>query len=516
MRALWQLVIGVGALLAAFPPVGLWPLAILGPIALTRLGSEAGSSVRAFGRLWLAGLVFFGIGSGWVAETHIVNLVLVTLVQSFWFGVYGWLAHRVIGRGASPMWLGVIWVAHEMLRHEFPETGFPWQLVGQAAAASPLMVQVADLGGVMLVSWVLVTVSSGLLARWEGRPGLLPALLVLAAALAYGAIRPGTLAEPEPGPVLAAIQPGFPQRLKDNPAAGEERYAVCMELVRTVAAQDPPPDLIVWPETIWPLGLVTEETLEPVGQLLARSLAQVPGAGQPATVLGAAWGFRGPDGEAAMANSALYYDGAGRPVARYDKHMLVPGGEMIPWYQFMPEGAQRWLRRTVVQMAGFWPALEPGPGPNLVELDGLPFGVTICYENAYGSYCRGFVQQGARFLVNISNEAWFGGSTEYDHMELQSILRAVETRRAVFRSTNSGISCLARPDGRRPGPADRLVVDGLDRDVRGSFTARIPLHSDATLYVAWGDWPGWLCLLAAAWAALRRRGAPVSSSNPVS
>jgi apolipoprotein N-acyltransferase len=83
-------------------------------------------------------------------------------------------------------------------------------------------------------------------------------------------------------------------------------------------------------------------------------------------------------------------------------------------------------------------------------------------------------------------------------MELQSILRAVETRRAIFRSTNSGISCLVRPDGRAPEGADRLVVGGRDRGVAGILAATIPIHTDRTLYVLLGDAFGWFCLLAAA------------------
>src|SRR4029453_16286170 len=138
-----------------------------------------------------------------------------------------------------------------------------------------------------------------------------------------------------------------------------------------------------------------------------------------------------------------------------------------------------WIR----DFAGFVSDLQPGPGPSLQELDGVPFGVTICFENAYGGYCRQFVRQGAAFLVNVTNEAWFGTSTEFDQMELHSILRAVETRRALFRSTNSGISCLVLPAGRRPQGDRRLVVDGRDRAVAGTFAADVPLYDGTTLYV---------------------------------
>jgi apolipoprotein N-acyltransferase len=108
------------------------------------------------------------------------------------------------------------------------------------------------------------------------------------------------------------------------------------------------------------------------------------------------------------------------------------------------------------------------------------------------------VKAGATFLLNLSNEAWFGTSAEHDHMELQSVLRAVETRRALFRACSSGISCLVRPDGRRPQGADRLVVGGSDRGVAGTFAARVPLYDGLTPYVRWGDWIGWVALAASA------------------
>jgi len=151
--------------------------------------------------------------------------------------------------------------------------------------------------------------------------------------------------------------------------------------------------------------------------------------------------------------------------------------------------------------------LEPGPGGPLLELDGVRLGVTICFENVYGEYTRKLVREGADVLVNLSNEAWFA-ETELDVMELHSILRAVETRRALFRSTNSGITCLVRPDGRAPQGADRLVVDGRDRTVPGVLRARVPIHTDRTPYLIWGDQWAWGCVLAAALLAGRRfRGA---------
>ena len=522
-RAGLQFAVGSAAMLAAFPPLGWWPLIVVGPMALTALAAEAPSGGRAFRRLWLFGLLFFAVTNAWLAESHWINWVLVGLASSLYLGLYGWMAWRVLSRGASPLVLPVLWTAHEMVRLCWPLNGYPWQFVGHAVAASPVLVQAADLGGVLGLSFLVTTVSGGLMARLQGRRGGGLAIATLAFLFVYGLVRPAMLPAPEPGPLLAAVQPGFEQKLKDNPLASDARLdALLQGSVDAFRAAAPrPPDLLVWPETIWPY-LIRDgirdgdrdgdperaaddgpDDQDVVALIVSRLLALAPG--RQHMLVGALVEDRG---SGRRANAALLLDEDGRRLARYDKVELVPGGETLPWIGSLPEGLAAWLRRTVRDMAGYIPDLEPGPGPALMELEGRPFGVTICYENAYGDFCRRFVRQGARFLVNISNEGWFGSSTEFDHMELQSVLRAVETRRPLFRATNTGISCLVRPDGRRPEGADRLEVDGKDRAVGGVLVAEVPLVPVASAglspYVRWGDWPGWAALLGAALLLLRK------------
>ncbi len=498
------LVIGTATLIAAFPPLGWWPLVVVAPIALTAAAADAPTGRAAFLRLWLVGLVFFGVVNLWLAETHWINYGLVGVISALYIGGYGWLAHRVLSRGASPLWLPVLWTAHEMVRLSWPLNGYPWQFVGHAVAASPVLVQSADLGGVLLLTFLVTTVSGGLLAHLQGRRGAGVAVAALVFLFVYGLVRPSLLAEPEPGPLLAAIQPGFAQHLKDNPLASEDRMAVLAGLTHEAVTSSTPPDLVVWPETMWPYAVSEGPGAEREERLMATVVSRLVGAAEPApNLLLGALVRNLPEGS--LSNVALYYDGAGKRLGRYDKFELVPGGETLPLIGWLPAGLAATYRQLILDMAGYVPDLRPGEGPSLMELDGRPFGVTICYENAYGSYCREFVRQGATFLVNISNEGWFGRSTEFDHMELQSVLRAVESRRALFRATNTGISCLVRPDGRRPAGADRLVSEGRDRDVAGLLVARIPLHTDRTLYAAWGDWIGWVCLVGAAMAAVRPR-----------
>jgi apolipoprotein N-acyltransferase len=516
-RALLLACSGLGLLVLAFPPISFWPAALLLPWPLTLLALEARSPARAAVRLYLTGLLFFPLGSLWLAETHWLNLLLVTLVEAVWLAVYGWAAARVLPRRALMPLLPLLWTGHEMARMCFPLSGYPWLFLGHAMAASPVAVQAADLGGVMLLSFIGSCGAAAVMAWRAGQGGWRWAVGVLVAAGGYGLVRPATLAEPTVGPRLVSIQPAFAQALKDSSTSKDERYRRSMSwswqaLQDTAPGDGAGPDLLVWPETMWPypIGEGDPEDLwftdftagdgMTIERRLLNPLQRGGEAGDLAVplLLGTVYRWLDQDGVLRRANSAILIDETGRRLDRYDKHILVPGGESIPYKRELPDWLAGKAEGWIADIAGFVADLEPGPGPSLMSLGEHRFGVTICYENAYGDYDRQFARLGAAFLVNISNEAWFGTSTEFDHMELQSVLRAVETRRALFRATNSGISCLVRPYGRRPTGADRLSVDGADRAVAGYFAATIPLHTDRTLYTWWGDLWGWICLLGAA------------------
>jgi apolipoprotein N-acyltransferase len=501
--------LAVALTVAALPPFGLWPLALLAAGPATAFVLQAPSPRRAALRGWLYGAGTLGLGTFWLAETLWLNLVLVALVGAMWHAAWGWACRRVLPAGPLLPAAPLLWVAMEMARLNWPLSGYPWVFLGHALAASPVLVQVADLGGVLLVSLVAATTGTAFLALRRGeRRAAGAAGLVLASAALYGVIRPGWLPEGRDGPRLATIQPAFPQQLKVSSTAGPDRHAACMRLSDQALALEPQPDVLVWPETMWywPLGEGSDDDVwypadrhgpalgpRDAEELSRTKMAPLFRTRRTELVLGSVW-CRVLDGRLRLSNSAVAFDAQGRVTGRHDKVLLVPGGEQVPFGDLLPAGPRRLVEDWIRSAAGFLADLEPGPGFEPIPVGGVPCGVTICFENAYGEPSRESVKQGAAFLLNLSNEAWFGTSAEHDQMELQSILRAVETRRALFRSTNSGISCLVRPDGRRPAPADRLLVGGSDRAVAGVFAAQVPLHDGLTAYVRWGDWPGWLGL----------------------
>ncbi len=524
-RSWWLGAAGVVALLGALPPFSVWPLALLAPWPLAQLAREAGGRRRAFARLFVAGLFLFTLGNLWILETSVWNLPPIVVVESFWLGLFGVAARGVLSRWPAWPALPMLWTGLEFARLHFPESGYPWQFLGMALAANPVLVQAADLQGVMGLGFVAASVAGALMAWRAGSRTWVGGAVLLVAAVVYGLIRPTTLAEPQPGPLLAGIQPAFPQVLKDGGMRPQQRYDTCVDFSRRAFARDELPELLIWPETMWPWPLDADPaaaSIEPwydngfgpadarqfedvyLGRLVSL-IRSVAGDTEVHLLLGAAV-IQGSVGDLDQRNSAMLFGPEGRRLARYDKTILVPGGEHIPFEELLPQSWIDAFAEISYGVAGFVATLTPGDGPRLMDLAGTPFGVTICYENAYGGYHRRYVEDGARFLVNISNEAWFGTSSEHDHMELHAILRAVETRRALFRSTNSGVSSLVLPDGQRPA---RLVVSGSDRAVGGTLVARVPLHSGVTPYVRLGDVLAWACLALAGLGLFVRPGGRV-------
>jgi apolipoprotein N-acyltransferase len=187
----------------------------------------------------------------------------------------------------------------------------------------------------------------------------------------------------------------------------------------------------------------------------------------------------------------------GRPTdAIYTKRGLAPFGEFNPW----PRGApgRKLVSEMIHKAAGYTPDLNPGEHPLLFSCPSpsgeRQGGLTICFEIVFPWYYRECARLGADFHVNISNDAWFDGSSELALVDVAARFRAVETGRALFRVSNSGISTLFAPDGTRLGVAEDS--SGRRTQVRGVVHGRIPIGTTRTGWIRWGDWPWILPALA--------------------
>jgi apolipoprotein N-acyltransferase len=172
---------------------------------------------------------------------------------------------------------------------------------------------------------------------------------------------------------------------------------------------------------------------------------------------------------------------------RYDKIRLFPFGEYLPYKHIIP-----WSAIGVPDVGGY----VPGDQYTVFEQRDWRFSATICWENLFPDQVRQFVRKGAQFIVNITNEAWFGETEAPEQFLSMNVFRAVENGIFLVRCANTGISCIIDPCGR---VLDRVKDEnGKDVFVRGYVTGEIiPLQSNS-LYTRYGDWFAWLCVIVSA------------------
>jgi apolipoprotein N-acyltransferase len=342
-------------------------------------------------------------------------------------------------------------------------SGFPWGSIGYSQYRQLPVIQVAELGGVWAVSFVVVAVNVALagvvlLPRRPAAVGLGLAVALLGATLGFGAWRLSQTAPP--GEVtIAVMQPSIEQPLKWNPEHTASTVAVYGELTRAAARQRP--DLIVWPETAAPTVLRRDPAL-------LHMLTELAGTWQVALLVGSI--DIGGTRDREIRNTAFLLTEQGI-VNRYDKIHLVPFGEFVPL-----SGIIGFVRGW----AEFISELTPGARAVVFAGPPAPFGVVICYEGIFPNLVRRFVTGGARLIVNMTNDAWFGRTSgPLQHLAMYP-LRAVEHRTAVVRAANTGVSALIMPSGR--------IMETLEPFERGNLIARLPLRGGETLYTRWGDW----------------------------
>ena len=514
----------------AFPPADLGPLAFVALAPWCALATKL-RGLRLFLTSALTGAVLLTFGCMWIAASAPSNLLFMVVPESLFFGGFALLLRALLVTRSLPAAaaLPIAFTAMEFVRGRWPLDGFLWLSLGYSQHRFPWFAQVADLGGVHLVT-LLLGVAAGALAdafmpclderRTRGRlRALLPGAAALLLACTYGVVRRSGELHTEPGPALLLVQPNIPQKLKDSGEHAGSTRQLHLELVASAkAASSERPDVVVWSETI--LNEVEyPETLDDP-RLAERELRHfrplVDAVGAPLLAGAVTYEFKppnewGPDdpisARARIFNSALFLDPTGQRVAQYAKRVLVPGGEYLPWIGGFPDDLQRWIRRRVLEAAGFLNELTPGRHDGLVALPKgeatMRVGMTICFEIAYPHLSRWQVRDGATCLLNLSNEAWFPDTAEFEQYAAMAWFRAVETRRSLVKVANSGQSGWIGPDGER-----HLFANGKDGRRDGfpaSGIVRPTCSDERTLYVRTGEWAGGGCSLAALALLLVRR-----------
>ncbi|HET9582315.1 MAG TPA: apolipoprotein N-acyltransferase [Gemmatimonadota bacterium] len=489
-----------GFLLAlAYPPLDLLPLALVAPWPLlafleTADGARPG---RAFLGGYLFGLAHFGLLLYWIAGLSGFSAMAVPayLASVLVLAANGGLTALMVAVGRErgiPVVLSfpLAWAAIEWLR-AFGDLGFTWGVAGDVLAEYPLLIQPAELGGVYLLSLWVMALSASMYRLLRPIPGtqrgrVAAVTVALAAAVPlYGALRMNALeraAEKWPRLRAAAIQPNIPQDVKWDLAFVDDTFARLIRLTRLAERHDPA--LVVWPESAVPVYLRYDARASELVPRLAAEIGEpiFTGTNDADTLAGREGSV---PGDYRVYNAAYLVRADGLAEGRYAKRRLVPVAERVP---FVPDVATGFFER----LSSWTGQFAPGRGWPTWTVGGYAFGATICYESVFPNVSRTLVRNGADFLVNITNDAWFGPTAApYQHAS-HLALRSVEHRVSSLRSANTGISGWVDPLGRyhdRTALYEPAVV-----------VAELPMPGITTLYTRWGDWAPLAAL--AAWAGL--------------
>jgi apolipoprotein N-acyltransferase len=435
--------------------------------------------------------------------THPWIIYPALLVLAAYLGLYvalfGFILRFIRRRiGWSPLVVApAAWAACEWLKSA-GALGCPWGNLAYALAREPAWIQAASVVGATGLSVWIATVNTllagAITARTAAGRGLcvVAAVLAVAAPAGWGVARLRAPLSAE-GITVALVQPDIGSEEKWDPARQEKSVATLARLTLEAARHDPAPDLIVWPETALPFYLRVEPAK------LARVLALAREAGAPILA-----GY--PDarltahGGVTTHNAAGLLLPSGTIAGQYEKIHLVPFGERIPFQEVFP-----FLGRIDLGQAEW----TPGTVHKVFPLREAPFSVLVCFESIFPEPSRRFAQEGARFLVNITNDEWFGPTAAPVQHADMAILRCVEQGMGMARCANTGVSMFIDPVGRVSGSTPLF-----EEAVR---VGTVLPGSGPTVYARWGDWLAMLglgliaALLALGWyrPLAHRKAAPL-------
>ncbi|TVQ30902.1 MAG: apolipoprotein N-acyltransferase [Phycisphaeraceae bacterium] len=563
----------------AFPPFDFWPLAFIALTPLFWLALRTPRPALAALAVFLATIPMWLFHQRWLIDVTAPGYPLLAIYLALYPALFVWIGARLArmaaggpvviaadaeegaapaaapGSGAPlarasgswwlvPLALPVIWTGLEMLRGAVVFHGYPWFLIAhptiELGAWAALAAFIGTYGVSLLTAAVNAAIVAVALTALRREPGKAALSGVLSAVVALIALALGSLAgfhrrdaAPET-PIrvdITVLQTNLPQDNKLTWTEQERRidFQRFEELTRDAANTEPPPHLIVWPETMFPGLALNKDAAQWLHQSRLASLAyyneylkQTQQAIRVPLIVGAiartnmeltlddigAYGLE----QDAMHNSAFVIAGGAVQKARYDKIHLTPFGEHMPYISRF-----KWLEEKLLSIGAAGMAFNLDAGDNFDALqvplhipdpearpvpETLRVAAPICFEATMPALCRRLVfQDGARqadVIINLTNDGWFGRFSGGREQHLQAARwRCVELGTPMVRAANTGISCLIDGAGRviARGPDDREE----EVDVEGVMRVSVPIPGDgaATIYARIGDLFGWLCLLAA-------------------
>jgi apolipoprotein N-acyltransferase len=468
---LYQIVSGL-LLVLSFPSTGWGFLAWFALVPLLASLHHAQNNSQALGFGLISGILFFFCSIHWLTHVSTVGWLLVMLMESVYIMIFAWLAYVGI-KSSQPvffkvLWIALAWTVTEFLRSEMPVFGFGWNLLAYSQSSYVTLIQFANVLGAYGFGFLIALVNASLFYAWFERKnrktglGLVAmTLCVLAGLLGYGKLTVAKPFNPQEYLRVSVVQGNIPQSVKWELMAKEKILEIHEKLTRLAALEET--DLVIWPEAAFP-GYFNRDLQAVRISRLAEELQT------PLLLGGLKW-----ENENESYNSAYFLEKSGASGQRYDKLRLVPFGEYIP-LKFIFGGL-----KPIADALGI-SDFSAGAVPVIFRWarEEWPFGVLICFEDTFLDLARGLADRDAKFLVVITNDAWFGKtSAPFQHLQA-SIFRAIENGIAVVRAANTGVSGFISHQGR----VLATVKDekGEETFVMGQKTLDLPLVAERTLF----------------------------------
>lgn len=469
-------------------PLGYWWATLPALILIAPLFFASETRRRAALVGWVFATGYFAHALSWIIEPFLVDierhgwmapfaLVFMAGGLGLFWGAAFWLAWRAESRPVlCAVLLALAWALAEFARG-YILTGFPWAGLAQVWVSTPVAQLLSVFGPYGLGALTLLVtlpVGAAVISDRPWRAMIVPttfALVCTAFVFVYAGTRPAVIGS---GHIVRLVQPNAPQHQKWHPDFAPLFFARQVEFT----AASPRPDLIVWPETSVPEWLGSAQPL----------LDTIAEAAQGTPVF---LGIQRAEGRQ-IYNSMVYLNADGQQAEIYDKHHLAPFGEYVPFGDLMAQFG-------IFGMASRGTGFSAGPGPRLLDAGKLGQALPlICYEAVFTQDVLAAPGR-ADFLLQITNDAWFGTrSGPYQHLA-QAQMRAIEQGLPMMRSANTGVSAMIDPLGR--------VTAELSLGRAGYLDAELPRPHMPTIYANIGDYPVLLTLLVlfgSVWGLTRR------------
>jgi apolipoprotein N-acyltransferase len=406
-------------------------------------------------------------GTTWLLG--IVGLIVLAAFLSIFSGLAGIFIKDKMGQRSlwgTVIWIPLIWICKDLLIEKI-FSGFPWCLAGYSQYKNICFTQLAEIGGIHLISFLIVAINVMLYKLLKTKNKKIAVALLTSFLIIYGSgylllQRQWRLAKVVPWQRAGIIQPNINHdqvfdfvRVK---SILDRLFSVSLELKNQGA------ELVIWPEFTVPIYPL--QTPHYKDQFIAFSRRHVP-------LLTGFTDFRNDDN---VFNSAMLFNG--NKIEKYDKFHLTPFGEYVLF--------RRWLffvKKITDQIGDF----TPGKTLHNLNFAGHWLATPICYEVIYPELARELAARGAEVIITISNDSWFGKSAApYQHLAM-AVFRSIENRRFLLRSTSNGISALVDPAGR--------IVYQSPLHKNDSFLASFQDLKYKTIFTRWGYLFPYLCFI---------------------